>query len=171
MISQEQLAKRIGEMGRQITEDFAGKDLLCVGILKGAVPFFTALIQQIRLPLEVDFICVSSYGKKTTSSGTVRMALDILQPIEGKHVLLIEDVIDTGVTFSYLLDTLKVRKPASLNIATLLIKPKKLKCDLDVNYSGFEIGNEFVVGFGLDYAEKYRNMPHIAILPPELIND
>jgi hypoxanthine phosphoribosyltransferase len=169
LLNEKMLRERIHALGQKISEDYQGKDLVCVAILKGAVPFFSALIQTIELPLEIDFVCVSSYGNSTKSSGTVKLALDILRPIKDRHVLLVEDIVDTGVTMSYLLDLLKTRNPASIKIATLLQKPEMLKTKVKVDYLGFEIGNEFVVGFGLDYAEKYRNLPYVAILPEQLI--
>jgi hypoxanthine phosphoribosyltransferase len=169
LIDREAIAKRVAELGREITRDYQGKELLCVGILKGSVPFLSALIQEIRLPLELDFVCVSSYGNRTQNSGTVKLSFDLLRPIKGRDVLLVEDVVDTGITLQHLLALLNHRGPASLKIASLLLKPGKLHTDIKVDYLGFEIGDEFVIGYGLDYAEKYRNLPYVAVLPPAMI--
>lgn len=163
------IRQRIQQLGAEIARDYKNKDLLCVGILKGAVPFFSDLVQAINLPLEMDFLCASSYGNTTKSSGTVKLVLDILRPIKDRHVLLVEDIVDTGNTMHYLIELLNGRGPASLKIASLLQKPDMLKRPITVDYLGFSIPNSFVVGYGLDYAEKYRNLPYIAVLPNELI--
>ncbi len=169
LITVERIQQKVNELGDQISNDYKNKNLLCVAILKGAIPFFADLIQAIQLPLETDFICVSSYGNDTKSSGVAKMVLDLGHSAEAKDILLIEDIVDTGLTINYVLENLKTKKPASLKVVTLLLKPGSLKNDVTVDYVGFEIGNDFVVGYGLDYAEKYRNLPYVAILPKELI--
>lgn len=168
LYSEEQLKEKAAEMGRQITNDYKGKDLLVVGILKGSVIFAADLFRNISLPCELDFMAVSSYGNSAVSSGQVRILKDLDKNIEGKSVLIVEDIVDTGVTLSYLLDYLKARKAESIEIAALLNKPARRKTEINVKYSGFEVPDGFIVGYGIDYAEKYRNLPCIGILKPEL---
>ena len=163
-ISKAQLQKRIVQLGQQISRDYRGKDLLCVGVLKGAVPFFVALTQQIKLDIDQDFVCVASYHGGRQSSGKIKWVMDLIRPIKGRHVLLIEDIIDSGLTMQVLLKTLRRRRPASIKIATLLSKPAARQHKVKPDYCGFEIGNEFVVGFGLDYFERYRNLDYVATL-------
>lgn len=164
LLTEEMLANKVAELGAQITRDYADKEILAIGILKGAVVFMTDLVRAIDRPVELDFMAVSSYGANTDSSGVVRILKDLDQSIEGKHVLIIEDIIDSGQTLSYLIKNLSDRKPASIQLCTLMNKPERRKVDLPVKYVGFEIPNEFVVGYGLDYAEKYRNLPFLGIL-------
>lgn len=164
LLTEEMLAAKVAELGAQITRDYADKELLAIGILKGAVIFMADLIRAIDRPVEIDFMAVSSYGDQTDSSGIVRILKDLDKSIEGKHVLIIEDIIDSGQTLSYLIKNLSDRKPASIQLCTLMNKPERRKVDLPVKYVGFEIPNEFVVGYGLDYAEKYRNLPYLGVL-------
>ncbi|HDQ14940.1 MAG TPA: hypoxanthine phosphoribosyltransferase [Sediminispirochaeta sp.] len=162
------LARRVAELGRRIEEDYRGRELLVIGVLKGANVFLGDLIRQIGLDLEVDFIAASSYGNATESSGVVRILKDLDYPIEGRHVLLIEDLIDTGLTLQYLAENFRSRGPASLKICTLLDKPERRKVDITVDYKGFDIPDEFIVGYGIDYSQKYRNLPYIATLKPSV---
>lgn len=164
LISEEQLKKRIKELGEQIAADYKGKDLVVIGILKGAILFLSDLIKEIDLPLVIDFMAVSSYGSSTSSSGVVRILKDLDEDIEGKDVLIIEDIVDTGLTLNYLLGNLQARKPNSIKICCCLDKPSRRTAPVKVDYVGFEIEDEFVVGYGLDYAEKYRNLPYIGVL-------
>ncbi len=170
LLTKEQIAARVKEMGDEITRDYEGVegDLVLVGILKGAIVFFADLIREIDLPLSMDFMAISSYGSATKSSGVVRILKDLDKDIVGKHVLVVEDIIDSGLTLSFLKDNLLSRGAASLKICTLLDKPERRKVDLHVDYAGFQIPDEFVVGYGLDYAETYRNLPDIGVLRPEI---
>lgn len=168
LISAEQLQHRIKELGEQITADYAGTDLLLVGVLKGAVVFMVDLARQIRLPVELDFMAVSSYGRSTESSGIVRILKDLDTSVEGRHVLIVEDIIDTGLSLRYIVEHLHNQRPASLRICALLNKQKARKADVTVDYIGFSIPDRFVVGYGLDYAEIYRNLPYIGILKAEV---
>ena len=170
LIDEETLQAKIKELGEQITKDYQDKELLVICILKGAVMFVTDLIKRINLPLEIDFMAVSSYGNSTKSSGVVRIIKDLNEEINGKHILIVEDIIDSGLTLSYLIDNLKSREPASVAICTLLDKPDNRKAEIDIVYTGFVVPDEFVVGYGLDYAEKYRNLPYIAVLKEEVYN-
>jgi len=154
-------------MGEAISQDYQGKEILVVGILKGSVVFMGDLVRKIKLPLQIDFMEVSSYGKSTESSGAVRILKDLETNIEGRNVLIVEDIVDTGLTLSYLVKILKARKPASLKICTFLNKPSRRKVALEADYNGYDIPDEFVVGYGLDFNEKYRNIPYVAVLKPE----
>ena len=164
LISQDEIQDKIATLSKQISEDYRGKDLLLVGVLKGAFVFMSDLAREIHLPLEFDFMAVSSYGSSTKSSGVVRILKDLDYEITGRHVLLVEDIIDSGLTISYLLRYLEARGPASLEICSLFWKKGEQAVPLDVKYPGFEIPPVFVVGYGLDYAEKYRNLPYIGVL-------
>ena len=168
LLTREEIAARVKEMGRQITGDYRGKDLAVICILKGAVVFFVDLIREIDLPLSMDFMAISSYGSATKSSGVVRILKDLDKPIGGRDVLVVEDIVDSGMTLSFLRDNLISRGAASLKIATLLDKPDRRKVPLHVDYCGFVIPDEFVVGYGLDYDERYRNLPDIGILDPSV---
>lgn len=168
LITEEQLREKEKQIGKKISEDYEGKDLLLVGILKGSVPFMADLLKEISIPCKMDFMAVSSYGNSTTTSGVVRILKDLDFEIEGKHVLIVEDIIDSGITLSYLMEYLKGRKPASLQIACLLDKPDRRKKKIDVKYSGFKVPDYFLVGYGLDYSEKYRNLPYVGILKEEV---
>jgi hypoxanthine phosphoribosyltransferase len=164
LVAAEDLQRRVAELGRQITADYEGRPLLLVGVLKGAVFFLSDLMRYIEVPVEVDFMAVASYGSATDSSGVVRILKDLDAPIEGRDVLIVEDIVDSGLTLQYLLRNLGSRNPASLEVCALLTKPERRKVDLPTRYVGFEIPNRFVVGYGLDYAERYRNLPFVAVL-------
>lgn len=168
LLSREQIGMRIEALGRQITQDYAGREIVCVCILKGAVTFFTDLLRCIDLPLKVDFMSISSYGNATTSSGVVRIIKDLDKDILGQDVLVVEDIIDTGLTLSFLSQNLMTRGAKSLRICTLLDKPTRRKVELTADYTGFQIEDHFVIGYGLDFAERYRNLPDIGILRPEV---
>ena len=163
LISQEQIAARVGELGRQIERDYAGKELVLVGVLKGAFVFVSDLARAIDLPLTIDFVGLSSYGEATESSGVVKITSDLTRPIADKHVLVVEDIIDTGLTMRYLLDNLATRHPASVKICGLLHKPSRARTKIPVDYLGFAVEDKFVVGYGLDAGEKYRNVPFIGV--------
>ncbi|MEZ3487371.1 MAG: hypoxanthine phosphoribosyltransferase [Lachnospiraceae bacterium] len=162
--SEEDVAKRIEEMGRQISEEYEGKQIHMICVLKGGVFFMCELAKRVSVPVSLDFMSVSSYGDGTASSGVVRIAKDLDESLEGKDVLVVEDIIDSGRTLYYLLDILAKRRPASMKLCTLLDKPDRRVRDVKVDYVGFEIPDEFVVGYGLDYAQKYRNLPYIGII-------
>ncbi len=166
LISAEAVTERIAEMGAEITRDYQdhGDDLVLLGVLKGSFIFLADLCRQIQLPLSVDFIGIASYGDETSSSGVVKITQDLTKPIEGKHVIIVEDIIDTGLTAHYLVDNLQTRKPASLKLASLLHKPDRAIREVDIDYLGFTIPNKFVVGYGLDVAQKYRNLSFIGYI-------
>ena len=168
LLSEEQLQQRVRELGEEISKEYAGKEILMIGVLRGAVMFMADLARAIAVPVMIDFMAVSSYGTSTSSSGRVRILKALDEEVAGKHVLIVEDIIDSGLTLSYLVDNIKSRQPASVRICTLLNKPERRKVDLEVNYNGFVVPDEFVVGYGLDYAEKYRNLPFIGVLKPEV---
>lgn len=168
LITEEQIQKRIEELAQVISEDYKGKNLLVVGILKGSVLFASDLLKKISIPCEIDFMAVSSYGNSTETSGVVRILKDLDNSIEGKDLIIVEDIVDTGVTLSYLTKYLKGRNINSVEIVSLLNKPSRRKADIDVKYIGFETPDEFLVGYGLDYAEKYRNLPFVGILKREV---
>jgi hypoxanthine phosphoribosyltransferase len=167
LISAEEIEDKIAGLGKVITEDYRGKDLLLVGVLKGALVFMADLSRKIQLPLEFDFMAVSSYGASTKTSGVVRILKDLDLEISGRHVLLVEDIIDSGLTLSYLMKYLEARGPASLKICSLFWKKGEQAVPIHVDYPGFEIPPVFIVGYGLDYAERYRNLPYIGVLKPE----
>jgi len=164
LVQRDELAHRIRELGAQISEDYAGRDLFLVGVLKGAVFFLSDLMRHLDVPCEVDFMAVSSYGSSTDSSGVVRILKDLDAPIADRDVLIVEDIVDSGLTLQYLLRTLKAREPASLEVCALLTKPERRKVELPIRYTGFEIPNRFAIGYGLDHAERYRNLPYVAVL-------
>ncbi|MBO0421247.1 hypoxanthine phosphoribosyltransferase [Vagococcus fluvialis] len=166
--SEEQIQERVKALGAVISKDYEDKNPLVVGILKGAVPFLSDLVRSMDIHMEMDFMDVSSYGNATVSSGEVRILKDLGTVVEGRHILIVEDIIDSGRTLKYLVDLLKHRKAASVKIVTMLDKPEGRVVEMDADYIGFEVPNEFVVGYGLDYAEDYRNMPYIGILKPEI---
>lgn len=170
MFTQEDLQKKIAEMGAQITRDYAEakETVYCVGILKGAVVFYTDLVRAIDMPVHFDFMIASSYGNETKSSGSVKILKDLDYDIEGKHLIVIEDIIDSGTTMNYLMKYFRERKPASVKLCSLLSKPSRRTVDVNIDYCGFEVPDEFLVGYGLDYAEKYRNLPFIGVLKPEI---
>ncbi len=168
LVTSEQIQEKIREIGERITRDYAGERLLLVGVLRGAVVVMGDLMRRIDLPCEIDFMDISSYGSGTSSSGVVRILKDLEEDITGRHVLIVEDIIDTGLTLSYLRRSLLARNPASLEICALLAKPSRRRVELDVKYLGFEVPDEFVVGYGLDYAGAYRNLPDICVLKKEV---
>ena len=167
LLTKEEIAVRVKEIGNQISKDYEGKDLLLIGVLKGAFVFLGDLIRNIDIPVKVDFMAVSSYGSSTESSGVVRILKDLEATVEGKDILIAEDIIDTGLTLNYLVENLKSRGANSVAICTLLDKPERRKVDVGLKYKGFDIPDEFIVGYGLDYAEKYRNLDQIYILKEE----
>ena len=167
LIAEDAIAARIRELGAEVARDYAGKDLLLICVLKGAIFFLADLMRAIELPLEIDFMAISSYGASTDSSGVVRILKDLDVSIEGRDVLIVEDIIDSGLTLSYLVRTLRGRKPASLEICALLTKPDRREMDVPVRYVGFEIPDRFVIGYGLDFAERYRNLPYVGVLGGE----
>ncbi len=170
LFSSEQLMARIKELGEKISNDYKDKEILMIGVLRGAAIFMADLARAISVPVALDFMAVSSYGLSTSSSGVVRILKDLDEDMEGKHVLIVEDIIDSGLTLKYLLENLKSRNPASIKICTLLNKPSRRKVDVEIAYNGFTIPDYFVVGYGLDYAERYRNLPFIGVLKPEVYN-
>jgi hypoxanthine phosphoribosyltransferase len=169
LIDADALQGRIAELGTEISADYDGRDLLLVGVLKGAVFFMADLMRQLTVPCEIDFMAISSYGAATDSSGVVRILKDLDANIADRDVLVVEDIIDSGLTLSYLMRTLRARRPTSLEICTLLTKPDRREIDVPVRYVGFDIPNRFVIGYGLDFAERYRNLPYIGVLSPELV--
>lgn len=171
LVTEEEIQAKVKELGQKITEDYQGKNLMLVGILKGAVMFLSDLAKNINIPVLLDFMAVSSYGSSTTSTGVVRIIKDLETSIEDKDILIVEDIIDTGLTLSYLTDNLRKRGAKSVRIVTLLDKPERRKVNVPVDYSGFFIPDEFVVGYGIDYAEKYRNLPFVATLKEEVYNN
>ena len=167
MFSEEEVSGRIRELGEKISKDYAGKEILLVCVLKGAAFFACELAKRISLPVQMDFMRCSSYGNETESSGVVKIIQDLDQPIRGKNVIIVEDIIDTGRTLGYLVELLRKRDPESVALCTLLDKPERRVTDVKAEYTGFQIPDEFVVGYGLDYAQKYRNLPFIGIIKPE----
>jgi hypoxanthine phosphoribosyltransferase len=168
LISEEQLQVRIRELAAQIDADYAGRDVLMVGVLKGAAMVMADLARAMHLPVEMDWMAISSYGSGTKSSGVVRILKDLDTDITGRHVLIVEDIVDSGLTLSWLAGNLRSRGPASLTVAAMLRKPASAQMHVEVAYTGFDIGDEFVVGYGLDYAERYRNLPFVGTLAPEV---
>ena len=166
LVAADDLQRRVGELAEQISDDYAGRDLLLIGVLKGAVFFVSDLMRRLTVPVEVDFMAVASYGSATRSSGVVRILKDLDAAIEGRDVLIVEDIVDSGLTLQYLLRNLQGRGPASLEVCALLVKPERRKVDLRTRYVGFEIPDEFAIGYGLDHAERYRNLPYVAALEP-----
>ena len=169
LIDEETLAARVAGLGAEVSADYEGRDLLLIGVLKGAVFFMADLMRHLTVACEVDFMAISSYGDSTDSSGIVRILKDLDINIEGRDVLVVEDIIDSGLTLSYLMRNLESREPASLEVCALLTKPARREIDVPVRYVGFEIPNRFVVGYGLDFAERYRNLPYVAVLSEDLI--
>ena len=168
LIDEQAIAAKVRELGTAITEDYRGKDLVLVSILKGALPFLADLMRQMPIPLALDFLEVSSYGEATESSGNVRILKDLAKPIEGREVVVVEDILDTGHTLSYVIEHLRSKQPRSVRLCTLLDKPARRIVPIQIDYRGFEIPDKFVVGYGLDYAERYRNLPFIGVLKPEV---
>lgn len=168
LVSEDELQISIGNIARQLEEDYAGKELVLVGVLKGAVMFIVDLARSTQLPVTLDFMAIASYGASTETSGIVRILKDLDNSIEGKHVLIVEDIIDSGLTLNYILETLRTRNPASLGVCALLNKPARRRVDVPVDYICFNIPDEFVVGYGLDYNQIYRNLPFVGVLKPEV---
>ena len=164
IVTQEEMRARIRELGKQITTDYMGKDLLLVGVLKGAYAFYADLARAIRIPLRVDFLMVTSYGSRAKTSGKVKMVTELTEEIKGKDVLLVEDIVDSGLTAQYLVKALGKKKPKSIKLCALLSKPARRTVDVTIDYEGFRIPNKYVVGYGLDYQQKYRNLPYLAVL-------
>jgi hypoxanthine phosphoribosyltransferase len=164
LVQPDELKERVRSLGHAVSEEYAGRDLLLIGVLKGAVFFLADLMRQISLPCEVDFMAVSSYGSATDSSGVVRILKDLDVPIEGRDVLIVEDIVDSGLTLQYLMRNLGARNPASLEVCALLTKPERRKVELPIRFVGFEIPDRFAIGYGLDHGEKYRNLPYVAAL-------
>ncbi len=164
LVQADELQHRIGEMAEEVSRDYEGKDLLLIGVLKGAVFFLADLMRRLDIPCEVDFMAVASYGSSTDSSGVVRILKDLDAPLEGRHVLIVEDIVDSGLTLQYLMRTLEARGPASLEVCALLTKPERRKVEMPARYVGFEIPDKFAIGYGLDFAERYRNLPYVAAL-------
>jgi hypoxanthine phosphoribosyltransferase len=171
LITSEEIQEKTLELGKRITADYEDKNLLLLGTLKGAVPFIADLARAIELPLEIDYMAVSSYGNSTESSGIVRILKDLEGPIDRKHVLIVEDIVDSGQTLHYLMDILRQRRPLSLRVCTLLDKGRERIKPVTPDYTGFQIPDRFVVGYGLDYAQRYRNLPYIGILKPSVYQD
>lgn len=171
LFSEAQLAARINELGAQISKDFDGKSPLFVGVLKGSFVFMADLMRQVTIPCSMDFMAVSSYGNKSQTTGAVKIYLDLNEDIENRHIIIVEDILDSGLTLNYLVNYLSGRNPASIHIVTLLDKPDRRTSEVRADYAGFIVPDAFVVGYGLDYAEKYRNLPYIGILKPEIYAD
>ena len=171
LIGEDTVRARVAELGAEISADYRDRDLLLIGVLKGAIFFMADLMRQIDLPCEVDFMAISSYGAGVDSSGVVRILKDLDMPIENRNVVIVEDIVDSGLTLSYLLRNLEARHPASVEICALLTKPDRRENDVECRYVGFEIPNRFVIGYGLDFAERYRNLPYIGVLREDLIAD
>lgn len=168
LLSEEEISARVKDLGEAITADYEGKDVIFVGVLKGCYVFMADLLRNVDLHCDMDFMAVSSYGNGTSTTGAVKINMDLGKNIEGKHLIIVEDILDSGVTLSYLKGYLSARKPASIKIVTLLDKPERRKADIKADYYGFAVPDAFVVGYGLDYAERYRNLPYIGILKPEV---
>ncbi len=164
LVTEDELSARVAEVGAEISRDYEGREVLLVGVLKGAVFFLSDLMRHIAIPCEVDFMAVASYGSSTDSSGVVRILKDLDVPIQGRHVVIVEDIVDYGLTLSYLLRTMRAREPASLEVCALLTKPERRKSNVEIRYTGFEIPNRFVIGYGLDYGQRYRQLPYVAVL-------
>jgi len=168
LLTEEQIQRRIAELGARISADYAGKELHLIGVLRGAVMFLSDLMRHLTIPCSCDFIAIASYGMDTKSSGVVRILKDLDDSIQGKHVLIVEDIVDTGLTLNYIMNLIRSRNPASVRVCALLDKPERRKVPVKIHYLGFTIPNRFVVGYGLDYAQKYRNLPYIGVLRPEI---
>jgi hypoxanthine phosphoribosyltransferase len=171
LVEADPLRERVIDLGAELSRDYAGRDLLLVGVLKGAVFFMADLVRAITVPCEIDFMAVSSYGSGTDSSGVVRILKDLDTPIEGRDVVIVEDIVDSGLTLSYLLRNLQARGPATLEVCALLTKPERRKADIVCRYVGFEIPNRFAIGYGLDYGERFRSLPYVAALDETRILD
>ena len=171
LISKEAIEQRVRELAEQVSADYAGRDLLMVGILKGAWVFLADLVRQMKIPVAVDFMTVSSYGASTRTSGVVKIVLDLKSPLENRDVLVVEDILDTGLTLKYIVEGLKLRKPRSLKIIALMDKPARRKVDIKADYVGFTVPDKFVVGYGADHGERFRNLPYVGYVEPEEDNN
>ena len=171
LITEQEISAKVAELGEQITRDYHGKYLLLLGTLKGAVPFIADLSRAIKLPLEIDYMAISSYGSSTHSSGVVRILKDLEGPIHQKHILIVEDIVDSGLTLHYIMEVLRQRRPLSLRVCTLLDKKRERVKPVTMDYTGFQIPDRFVVGYGLDYAQHYRNLPYVGILKPSIYQE
>lgn len=171
LLTREEIQEKVASLGAEISRDYAGKDLLMVGILKGAIIFLSDLLRSVTIPVRVDFMAVSSYGASTHSSGVVRILKDLEEGVEGRHILVVEDIVDTGLTLRYLRENLGARNPASVSVCTLLDKPSRRQVEVQVDYNGFKIPDRFVVGYGLDYAERFRNLPYIGVLDQKKLEE
>lgn len=170
LVHEEKIIQKVRELAEQITNDYVDKNPLCIGILKGAIPFMADLIRQVKIPLEIDFMSVSSYGNKISSSGVVRILKDLERSIEGRHILIVEDIVDSGLTLSYLVQMLQGRNPASIKTVVFLDKKSRREVAFEADYQGFVVPDKFVVGYGLDFAERYRNLPFVGVLKSEVYN-
>ncbi len=168
LIGKEELQKKVGELGKLLTEEYRGKDLIVLGLLKGSFVFMSDLVRAMDLDMDVEFMVVSSYGASTQSSGNIKINLDLKADLTGKHVLIVEDILDTGRTLYFIRDIIRLRGPESVKICTLLDKPARRKADITADYVGFTVEDKFIIGYGLDYAEKYRNLPYVGVLKPEI---
>ena len=168
LVCEEQLAQKVAQLGKQISKDYAAKNLLLISVLKGSVVFMSDLMRAIDIPCRIDFLSVSSYGSGTKTSGVVKITKDLDIPLKGYDILVVEDILDSGMTLSYIWELLQARDPASIRLCTLFDKPSRRKVDIKADYVGFEVPDEFIVGYGLDYDEKYRNLPYVGILKPEV---
>jgi hypoxanthine phosphoribosyltransferase len=168
LFTEEQILQRVAELGRELSRDYDGKNPLFICVLKGAVMFMADLVKRVEVPMEMDFMATSSYGAASKSSGVVRILKDLERPVEGRHVIIVEDIVDTGLTLTHLREMLLHRRAASVRIVTLFDKPEGRAVDITPDYSGFVVPNEFIVGYGLDYAEQYRNLPYVGVLKPEI---
>jgi hypoxanthine phosphoribosyltransferase len=171
LVTEEEIRAKVAELGERITHDYEGKNLLLLGTLKGAVPFIADLSRAVKLPLEIDYMAISSYGNTTQSSGVVRIMKDLEGPIDQKHVLIVEDIVDSGLTLHYQMDVLRQRRPLSLRVCALLDKGRERVKVVKLDYTGFQIPDRFVVGYGLDYAQRYRNLPYVGILKPSIYQE
>jgi len=168
LYSEEEIAHRVSELGAQISTDYDGKSIVLVGVLNGAVVFLADLMREIRIPVSIDLVAISSYGSYSSTSGVVRIMKDLDESVESKHVLIVEDIVDTGLTLNYLVEYMRSRNPASVKVAAMLSKPSRHKAKVNIDYLGFTVPDEFVVGYGLDFAHRYRNLPCIGVLKPEI---
>jgi len=168
LYTEEQIAERVAELGRQISADYEGKSIVLVGVLNGAVVFLSDLMRQITIPVAMDLVAISSYGSYSSTSGVVRIMKDLDESVESRHVLIVEDIVDTGLTLNYLVESMRSRNPASVKVVAMLSKPSRHRVTVHVDYLGFTVPDEFVVGYGLDFAQRYRNLPCIGVLKPEI---
>lgn len=166
LYTEEQIARRVAELGAEISRDYEGKSIVLVGVLNGAVVFLSDLMRHIAVPVSMDLVAISSYGSSTSTSGVVRIMKDLDSSVESQHVLVVEDIVDTGLTLNYLIDYMRSRNPASVKVVAMFSKPSRHKVKVQIDYLGFEVPDEFVVGYGLDYAQRYRNLPCVAVLKP-----